>query len=189
MIDVHYVGTPNGYKVAIMLEELGCAYSLIAYDLFAGDHLTAAFRALNPNNKLPVIVNSAPDDGETPFVVFETGAILLYLAEKYGMFLPEGARARSTAIQWLMWQKANLGPMAGQAHHFVRYAAEDQTYGVERYRNETLRLMHVLDHRLGEAAFLANSYSIADIATWPWVQGMGLLGIDIAKFSHVSRWS
>ena len=150
MIDLHHVGTPNGHKVTIALEELGLPYRTITYNLLTGDHFTPAFRSINPNNKLPVIVDNEPADGGAPLPVFETGAILIYLAEKYGQLLPKDTRRRTQAIQWLMWQMAGLGPMHGQAHHFVRYAPEGQTYATNRYVNEARRLLNVLEHRLGE---------------------------------------
>jgi len=189
MIDLHFVGTSNGRKVAIMLEEVGLDYRVIEYPLYAGHHLTPAFGRLNPNHKLPVIVDHAPADGGEPLSVFETGAILQYLAEKSGQLLPSDFRRRVMALQWLTWQVAGLGPMHGQAHHFVRYAPEGQAYGVERYSREARRLMNVLERRLGEADYLAEDYSIADIACWPWVQGAALIGIEPAEFEAISRWS
>jgi GST-like protein len=189
MIDLHFVGTSNGRKIAIMLEEIGLDYRVIEYPLYAGHHLTPAFGRLNPNHKLPVIVDHAPADGGEPLTVFETGAILQYLAEKSGQLLPIDLRRRMLALQWLTWQVAGLGPMHGQAHHFVRYAPEGQAYGIERYTREASRLMNVLERRLGEADYLAEVYSIADIACWPWVQGAALIGIDPAQFQAISRWS
>lgn len=186
MIELHYTPTPNGFKIAIMLEELGIPYRVIPYDIFNGDHLAPEFRDLNPNQKVPVLVDR---EGEEPIAIFESGAILLYLAEKYGRFLPKDRADRSAVIQWLMWQMAGLGPMAGQAHHFVRYAPEGETYGVSRYVNECRRIMGVLEYRLSTVEYLAGEYSVADIASWPWVQGMSLLGIDQADYPAVDRWS
>lgn len=189
MIDLHYVATANGLKVAIMLGELGLPHRVIRYDLFGGDHLVPEFRRLNPNNKLPVIVDHDPVDGGDPLPVFESGAILLYLAEKTGRFLPTDPRGRTIAQQWLIWQMAGLGPMHGQAHHFIRYAPQGQDYAVTRYGNEARRQLHVLDYRLGEAGYLAGAdYSIADMAAWPWVGGATLIGIDISAFPNVARW-
>lgn len=170
-----------------MLEETALPYRVIEYPLYAGHHLTREFGWLNPNHKLPVIVDNAPADGGEPFAVFESGAILQNLADKTGRFLPTDARGRSVALQWLTWQVAGHGPMHGQAHHFVRYAPEGQDYAVERYSREARRLLHVLERRLSEVEgmagdYLAGDYSIADMACWPWVLGIALIGIDIADF-------
>ena len=189
MIGLHYVATANGLKVAILLAELGLPFRVINYDLFGGEHLTPRFRRINPNNKLPVIVDHAPADGGDPLPVFESGAILLYLAEKTGQFIPADPRGRSLVQQWLIWQMAGLGPMHGQAHHFVRYAPERLEYPTTRYLNEARRQLHVLEYRLAEADYLANDYSIADMAAWPWVGGAALIDIDIAEFPNVKRWS
>ncbi|MFW2830311.1 glutathione S-transferase N-terminal domain-containing protein [Sphingomonas sp. ID0503] len=189
MITLHYVATANGMKIAIALEEMGLDYEVIDYPLFEGRHLTAEFRRLNPNCKLPVIVDNAPAGGGEPVTVFETGAILLYLAEKTGRFLPAGGSARWQTIEWLVWQVAGHGPMNGQAHHFVRYAPEGQDYGVERYRREVVRLLNVLEYRLNESAWLGGTeYTIADMATWHWTWASPLLGIDMADFPAVARW-
>jgi GST-like protein len=188
MIDLHHVGTPNGHKVTIMLEEVGLPYRVIAYNLMNGDHFTPAFRKINPNNKLPAIVDNEPAFGGGPFAVFETGAILVYLAEKTGKLMPSDPRRRSLAMQWLMWQMAGFGPMHGQAHHFVRYAPDGQVYGIERYTKEAARLMNVLEYRLREAEYLAEEYSIADIAVWPWVRATRLIDIDVADYPAVARW-
>jgi GST-like protein len=188
MIDLHHVGTPNGHKVTIALEELGLPYRTIAYNLLNGDHFTPAFRSINPNNKLPVIVDDEPEDGGAPLPVFETGAILIYLAEKCGKLLPRDARRRTQAMQWLMWQMAGLGPMHGQAHHFVRYAPEGQTYATNRYVNEARRLLNVLEYRLGQAEYLAEEYSVADIACWPWVRATSLIDLALADFPYTKAW-
>lgn len=189
MIDLHYVATANGLKVAIMLLEIEAPYRVLNYDLFGGQHLTPEFRRINPNNKLPAIVDHAPVDGGDPISLFESGAILLYLAEKSGRFMPSDPRGRALAQQWLIWQMAGLGPMHGQAHHFIRYAPAGQDYPVRRYANEARRLLNVLDYRLSEARYLAgDEYSIADMAAWPWVGGAALIGIDIAELPAVSRW-
>lgn len=188
MIDLHHVGTPNGHKVTIALEEMGLPYRVIAYDLMKGEHFTPEFRRINPNNKLPAIVDHDPADGKGSFAVFETGAILIYLAEKSGQLLPADPRRRSVALQWLMWQMAGLGPMHGQAHHFVRYAPEGQAYAVERYLKEARRLLHVLEYRLAEADYLAGEYSIADIACWPWVRATSMIDIDLDEFPATRKW-
>lgn len=190
MIDLHYVATANGMKVAIALQEMGIDYRVINYDLFAGAHLNTQFKQINPNNKLPAIVDHDPAFGGAPFPVFESGAILLYLAEKTGKFLPADPRNRSIALQWLFWQMAGLGPMHGQAHHFLRYAPERLDYPSKRYANEALRLLKVLDFRLEQAPYLAGEdYSIADMAAWPWVGGAALIDIDIADLPALSRWA
>jgi len=188
MIELHHVGTPNGHKVTIMLEEVGLPYRAIPYNLTNGDHFTPEFRKINPNNKLPAIVDTEPADGGEPFAVFETGAILIYLAEKSGKLMPKDFRRRHLALQWLMWQMASLGPMHGQAHHFIRYAPDGQVYGIDRYGKEARRLMHVLEYRLREAPYLAEEYSIADIACWPWVRATRMIDISLSDFPAVEKW-
>jgi GST-like protein len=188
MIDLHFVGTPNGHKISIALEEMALPYRKISYNLLDGEHLTAEFRRISPNNRLPAIVDTAPNDGGEDFAVFETGAILLYLAEKTGTLLGRDSRRRSLTTQWLTWQVAGLGPMHGQAHHFVRYAPERLLYPTDRYMNEARRLLQVLENRLGEVEYLAEEYSIADIACWPWIRAIGLIGIDISDYSNIKRW-
>lgn len=188
MIDVYFTPTPNGHKVSIMLEEIGVAHQLLKMDMLNGDHLTPDFRRINPNGRLPAIVDHDPTGGGAPLPVFESGAILLYLAEKTGQLLPADPRRRSQAQQWLMWQMASFGPMQGQAHHFIRYAPEGQDYPVQRYRNETIRLLHVLNGQLEEEAYLAGEYSIADIATWPWTRAIRAIGLTLDDFPAVERW-
>jgi GSH-dependent disulfide-bond oxidoreductase len=189
VIDLHTVATPNGHKVSIMLEEVGLPYTVIAYNIFAGDQFKPEFLALNPNNKLPVIVDRDPIGGGDPFPVFESGAILAYLADKTGRLWPSDPRQRHTVLQWLMFQMAGLGPMHGQAHHFIRYAPERVPYPTERYLREATRLLGVMERRLAQAEFLAGDYSIADVATYPWVAaaiGARLPGID--ALTHLQRW-
>lgn len=189
MIDVHFVPTPNGNKVSIMLEEVGLRYRLIPYDMLAGDHLRPEFRRVNPNGRLPAIEDHDPIGGGQPFCVFESGAILLYLSEKAGgALMPTDPRGRSLVHQWLMWQMSGLGPMHGQAHHFVRYAPEGQDYPVGRYMNEARRLLAVLDRRLAEAEYLAGDYSLADVSAWPWVRAIRAIGLDVADWPNISRW-
>lgn len=188
MIDVYFTPTPNGHKVSIALEELGLSHRLIKLDMLAGEHLTPEFRRINPNGKLPAIVDHEPPGGGPPFAVFESGAILLYLAEKGGGLLPSDPRRRSLAQQWLMWQMAGFGPMQGQAHHFIRYAPEGQDYPVNRYRAETVRLLNVLERRLAEADYLAEEYSVADIATWPWVRATRAIDVDLEPFPAIRDW-
>lgn len=171
-----------------MLEEVGLAYRVIHYDIMKGEHFTPAYRAINPNCKLPAITDHAPTDGGGPFSVFETGAILIYLAEKSGQLLSADLRRRSETLQWLVWQVAGLGPMHGQAHHFVRYAPEGEAYGIKRYTNEARRLLSVMEFRLRQEEYLARDYSIADIACWPFVNIADKINIDIAEFPQLHRW-
>jgi GST-like protein len=189
MIDLHYVRTSNGLKIGIMLEEIQIPYQIIEYDIFAGDHLKPSFKAINPNQKLPAIVDYEPQDGGVPMAIFETGAILPYLAKKTDMLLPDGLRRQTTAMQWLTWQVAGLGPMLGQAYHFARYAPAGQEYGIQRYTREASRLLSVLDARLNQEEYLATEYSIADIACWPWVQNVANIGLKLADFASIWRWS
>ncbi len=188
MIDVYFTPTPNGHKVSIMLEEIGLPHRLLKMDMLAGDHLTTEYRRINPNGRLPAIVDHDPIGGGAPLPVFESGAILLYLAEKSGQLLPADPRRRSQAQQWLMWQMASFGPMQGQAHHFIRYAPEGQSYPTERYRNETVRLLNVLEGRLKQADYLAEEYSVADIAVWPWARAIRAIGLDLEDYPAVKRW-
>lgn len=189
MIDFHYVPTGNNLKIAIALEELALPYTLVKYDMYAGTHLTPEFRSINPNSKLPAIVDRAPADGGAPFAVFESGAILLYLAEKSHRLLPADWRGREEARQWLVWQVAGLGPMLGQANHFVRYAPAGQDYAVDRYLREARRLLEVLNRRLRDRAYLAgDEYSIADIACYPWAMGTAGIGIDPAELPALAAW-
>jgi GST-like protein len=189
MIDLHFTPTPNGQKISIALEEAGLDYRLIHYDIFEGDHLTPAFRRINPNHKLPAIVDHDPSFGGGPHAVFESGAILQYVADKSGRLLPSDPRRRSVALQWLAWQIAGLGPMGGQAAHFLRYAPQRHDYAIERYGKELQRLLAVLERRLGEATYLAgDEYSIADIAVWPGRCAGGAMTIDAEQFPNTHRW-
>lgn len=190
MIDLHFDRTPNCWKIAIMLEEIGAAYNVIEYDMLAGEHLTQAYHAININHKLPAIVDHAPQDGGASIAIAETGAILIYLAEKSGCFLPADARRRAPILQWLAWQISGLGPMMGQASHFIRYAPGKHEYSIGRYSKEARRLMTVLDGLLSDKEYIAGEYSIADIATWPWAnfaERVGI-GIELADFPNVRRW-
>lgn len=182
------VATPNGHKVTIMLEEVGLPYRLIPYNIFAGDQFKPELLALNPNNKLPVIVDNDPPDGGDPYPVFESGAILAYLADKTGQLWPRDLRGRHDVLQWLIFQMAGLGPMHGQAHHFVRYAPKDEPYALERYLNEARRLMRVLDGHLARKEFLAGAYSIADIACWPWIRGARMIRLPLDDYPNLQRW-
>ena len=188
MIDLHTVATPNGHKVSIMLEEVGLPYEVTAIDMGAGEQLEPDFLALNPNNKAPVIVDRDPVLSE-PVTVFESGAILMYLAEKTGQLLPSEPAARYAVIQWLMVQMAAVGPFQGQAHHFVRYAPVEQSYAKERYLNETHRQLRILNEELGKRPYIAGEYSIADIALWPWIRCLNLIDIQpAAEYPALALW-
>jgi GST-like protein len=191
MIQLYTARTPNGFKVSIALEELGLPYEVHVVRLGQGDQFKPEFLAISPNNKIPAIVDTEPfpETGPgRPFSVFESGAILLYLAEKAGRLLPGDPEGRMVAIQWLMFQMGGVGPLLGQAGHFRRYAPEPIPYAVERYTNEARRLYGVLDRRLGQVPYLAGEYSIADIATFPWLRRPDQQGVEIADYPHVARW-
>ncbi|NYF31628.1 MULTISPECIES: glutathione binding-like protein [Sphingopyxis] len=189
MIDLHYSATPNGQKVAIMLEEIGEPYRVIPYDIFNGDQLASSFGRINPNHKLPAIVDLAPAGGGDPVTVFESGAILQYLAEKGGRFLPASGAARAATLSWLTWQVAGLGPMGGQASHFLRYAPAGQDYAVERYTKELKRLLTVLEKRLDKSAYVAgDEYSIADMAIWPGRASAFVMGMGLDEWPAMHRW-
>ncbi len=188
MIDVYSWPTPNGHKVHIMLEETGLRYRVHGINIRAGDQFNPEFLKISPNNRIPAIIDRDGPNGK-PLSLFESGAILLYLASKSGMFLPAALQARWTCVQWLMWQMGGVGPMFGQANHFRRYAKEQLAYPVERYTNEAKRLTRVLDKRLGEARFAAGAeYSIADIAIFPWMRGAENRGVKLAEYPNVKRW-
>jgi len=184
MIDLYTSNTPNGYKVSIMLEELKLPYNVIAVDLVKKDQKKAKYLKLNPNGRVPTIVDRENEN----FVVFESGAILIYLAEKTGQLLPEQPEKRSKVLQWLMFQMGGLGPMQGQAHVFYRYTPEKIEYAINRYQKETLRLYQVLDNQLKNNEYLADDFSIADIATWPWVRRHRWAGIEIEKLYNLRCW-
>ncbi|MFT4179325.1 MAG: glutathione S-transferase N-terminal domain-containing protein [Thermomonas sp.] len=197
MIDLYYWPTPNGHKITLFLEEAGLDYRIVPVDIGKGAQFDAGFLAISPNNKMPAIVDHAPADGGAPISVFESGAILLYLANKTGRFLgiPEGADAQATLRQrmavneWLFWQMAGLGPMTGQYGHFHVYAPEDLPYAKERYRKEAERLLGVLDKRLEGRDFIAGGeYSIADMAAYPWISPYTKAPLDLAPFANVRRW-
>ncbi len=188
MIDLYTWPTPNGHKVHIMLEETGLAYNVIPIDINRGDQFDPEFLKISPNNKMPAIVDHEGPGGE-PYALFESGAILLYLAEKTGRLMPQETRARYDVTKWLMFQMGHIGPMLGQAHHFRQYAPEPIAYAIERYTNEARRLYTVLDIRLGESAYLAgDDYSIADIATFPWLRSHERQGQDLDDYANVKRW-
>jgi GST-like protein len=183
MIDLYYWPTPNGKKITIMLEECGLSYEVIPVDIGRGEQFSPEFLAISPNNRMPAIVDR---DGDIS--VFESGAILMYLAEKTGRFMPKDVKGRYEVIQWLVWQVAGLGPMAGQLSHFVNYAQQKVAYALERYRNEYERLLCVMDTRLEDREYLAGDWSIADMASFPWVMAYKRLGADLDQFEHLRRW-
>jgi GSH-dependent disulfide-bond oxidoreductase len=187
MIDLYTWGTPNGRKISIMLEECGLPYRVHAVNIGKGEQFRPEFLAISPNNRIPAIVDPEGPDGK-PVNMFESGAILVYLSGKTGKFLPQTVRGKYIALQWLMFQMGGVGPMFGQAHHFIRNASEQVPYGIKRYTDETRRLYGVLETRLQEAAFLADEYSIADIATFPWVARHAWHKVDLADFPAVKRW-
>jgi len=188
MIDLYYWPTPNGWKITIMLEETELAYTLKPVNIGRGEQFAPAFLAISPNNRMPAIVDHEPPDGGAPLAIFESGAILLYLAEKSGRFMPRDLRGRYEVTQWLMWQMGGLGPMLGQAHHFRGYAPEKLPYAIERYTNEANRLYGVMDRRLADRDFLAGDYSIADMACWPWIVPHERQGQTLDDFPNLKRW-
>jgi GST-like protein len=187
MIDCYTWPTPNGYKVSIMLEEIELPYTVHAIDIGKGDQFEPQFLRISPNNKIPAIVDSDGPAGKS-ISVFESGAILIYLAEKTGKLLARDGASRYTALEWLMFQMGGIGPMLGQAHHFRMYAPEPIQYAIDRYTNESKRLYGVLDRRLRDHAYLAGDYSIADIATMPWLRFPERQGVDIEEYPNVKRW-
>jgi len=188
MIDLHYWTTPNGLKVTIFLEEAGLPYKIIPVNIGKGDQFKPEFLRISPNNRIPAIVDQEPAGGGAPISIFESGAILLYLAEKTGRFLPADTRGRVEVTQWLFWQMAGLGPMAGQNHHFRNYAPEKLPYAIDRYVKETNRLYGVLNKRLADRPFVAGTYSIADMAAYPWIVPHANQGQSLDDFAHLKRW-
>ena len=188
MIELSYWTTPNGHKITIFLEEAALPYRVTPVNIGKGEQFAPAFLAIAPNNRIPAILDTAPADGGAPISVFESGAILEYLAEKTGKFLPSDLRGRYEALQWLYWQMAGLGPMAGQNHHFVQYAPERIPYAMERYVKETARLYGVLNTRLADREFVAGAYSIADMASYPWIVPHERQQQDLDDFPHLKRW-
>jgi GST-like protein len=188
MIDLHYWTTPNGHKITMFLEESGLPYRITPVNIGKGDQFKPEFLAISPNNRIPAMVDEDPKDGGAPISVFESGAILLYLAEKTGKFIPSDIRRRVDVLQWLFWQMGGLGPMAGQNHHFGTYAPEKIAYAIDRYRNETNRLYGVLDKRLADRPFIAGDYSIADMASYPWIVPYERQGQKLEDFPNLKRW-
>jgi GSH-dependent disulfide-bond oxidoreductase len=189
MIDLYTAPTPNGWKVAIMLEECMLPYRANWISMGTGEQFQKVFLAISPNNKIPAIVDNAPEDSGPPLSVFESGAILIYLAEKTGRFIPTNQRERKTVLEWLMWQMSGLGPMLGQHGHFKLYAADQLPYAIERYRNETLRLYGVLDRWLSQHSYIGGAeYTIADMACFPWIQTYKAQEITLDSFPSICRW-
>ena len=188
MIDLHYWTTPNGHKITIFLEETGLPYNIIPVNIGKGEQFKSNFLAVSPNNRIPAIVDHAPADGGKPISIFESGAILLYLADKTGKFIARDVRGRTESIQWLFWQMGNLGPMAGQNNHFSNYAVEKLPYAIDRYRNEVNRLYGVLNNRLADRAVLAGEYSIADMASYPWIVPYERQGQKLEDYPNLKRW-
>ena len=189
MIDLYYWTTPNGHKVSLFLEEAGLPYKVHPINIGEGDQFKPDFLKIAPNNRIPAIVDQHPTDGGAPISLFESGAILLYLAEKTGQFIPKDLRGRQEALQWLFWQMGGLGPMAGQNHHFSQFAPEKIPYAIKRYVDETARLYGVLDRRLADRAFVAGEdYSIADMAIYPWIVSHKWQSQRLEDFPHVRRW-
>jgi len=188
MIDLYYWTTPNGHKITIFLEESGLEYRIHPINIGKGDQFAPEFLRISPNNRIPAIVDQAPADGGEPVALFESGAILHYLAQKTGRFLSAELRGQAETLQWLFWQMGGLGPMAGQNHHFRLYAKDKIPYAIDRYVNETHRLYGVLDKRLGDREFVAGDYSIADMAIYPWIRPYENQGQDIDEFASLKRW-
>ena len=188
MIDLYYWPTPNGHKITIFLEEAALPYRIVPVNISRGDQFKPAFLKISPNNRMPAIVDPTPADGGAPLSVFESGAILMYLADKIGRFLPAAVRARVEVMQWLFWQVGGLGPMAGQNHHFTQYASEAIPYAVDRYVKETSRLYAVLDKRLADREYVAGEYSIADMACYPWIVPHERQRQRLTDYPHLKRW-
>jgi GSH-dependent disulfide-bond oxidoreductase len=188
MIDLYYWTTPNGHKITIFLEESRLPYRILPVNISAGEQFRPDFLKISPNNRMPAMVDDDPPGGGAPVSVFESGAILLYLAEKTGQFLPKELRGRFETVQWLFWQMGGLGPMAGQNHHFSQYAPEKLAYAIDRYVKETGRLYAVLDKRLADREFIAGAYSIADMASYPWIVPYERQGQKLDDFPHLKRW-
>jgi GST-like protein len=188
MIDLHYWTTPNGHKITIFLEETGLPYQIFPVNIGKGEQFKPEFLAISPNNRIPAIVDRAPQDGGKPISVFESGAILLYLADKTGKFIAADSRGRVETLEWLFWQMGGLGPMAGQNHHFSGYAPEKLPYAIDRYVKETARLYAVLNKRLADREFVAGVYSIADMASYPWIVPHERQGQNLDDFPNLKRW-
>lgn len=188
MIDLYFWPTPNGYKPLIFLEESGLTYRIKPINIGRGEQFNPDFLAISPNNRIPAIIDDSPAEGKEPFALFESGSILIYLAEKTHQFFPSDFRERHRTLQWLMWQMGGVGPMMGQANHFLRYAPEDIPYGKKRYGDEVKRLLGVMEKQLSDRDYLTGNYSIADIACYPWIKFADSIGIRLADFPRVAEW-
>ncbi|GAB4218046.1 MAG: glutathione S-transferase N-terminal domain-containing protein [Synechococcales cyanobacterium] len=188
MIDLYYWPTPNGHKITIFLEEANLPYTIHVVNISTGEQFHPDFLRISPNNRIPAIVDQTPTDGGDPLSVFESGAILQYLAEKTGLFLPRDPRGKFQIMQWLFWQMGGLGPMLGQNHHFVTYAPEKIPYAIERYVKETERLYGILDEHLAQREFIGDQYSIADMACYPWIVPHERQQMNLNDFPHLKRW-
>jgi GSH-dependent disulfide-bond oxidoreductase len=188
MIELYYWPTPNGHKITLFLEEAGLPYQLKPVNIGKGEQFAPEFLQISPNNKMPAIIDLAPNDGSAPLALFESGAILLYLADKIQRFIPQDLHGRANALQWLFWQVSGLGPMAGQNHHFSHYASEKIPYAIDRYVKETARLYAVLDQQLKDREYIIDEYSIVDMACYPWIVAHDKQQQDLADFPHIERW-
>jgi len=188
MIDLYYWPTPNGHKITLFLEEMAMPYTIVPVNIGTGEQFKPEFLAISPNNRMPAIVDHSPLERGAPISVFESGAILLYLAEKSEKYIPSESRGRIEVLQWLFWQVGGLGPMLGQNHHFTKHAPQKIPYAVDRYVNETNRLYGVLNKRLADREFIAGAYSIADMACYPWIVPYELQGQKLEDFPHLMRW-
>ena len=187
MIDIYFWPTPNGYKITVMCEEVGLKYNIIPVNIGAGDQFKPEFLKISPNNRMPAIIDPDGPDGK-PIAIFESGAILMYLAEKTGKLMPSDPRGKYNVIQWLMFQMASVGPMLGQAHHFRVYAPEKLEYAINRYTNEAKRIYNVIDKQLSQTPYIAGDYSIADIAIYPWLVPHNMQGQNLDDFPHLKNW-
>jgi GSH-dependent disulfide-bond oxidoreductase len=188
MLDVYYWPTPNGHKITLFVEEAGLDYRIVPVAIGKGEQFKPEFLRISPNNKMPALVDDTPADGGPPLTLFESGAILVYLAEKTGRFLPTDLRGRNETLAWLFWQMGAVGPMLGQNAHFSRYAPEKLPYAIERFQKETSRLYQVLETRLRDRTFVVGDYSIADMAIYPWICSYAAFEVPIAEFPNVKRW-
>ncbi|MCT8997367.1 glutathione binding-like protein [Chelativorans intermedius] len=188
MIDLYFSPTPNGLKLKLFFEETGLPHRIVPIALSKGEQFTPEFLAISPNNKIPALVDHSPVDGGAPVAMFESGAMLVYLADKAGALMPRSPRGRNTVLQWLFWQAGGLGPMAGQIGHFNVHAPEKVPYAIDRYTRETARLYGVLDRRLADHEFIADDYSVADIACYPWIVPHEAFGQDLGRFPNLARW-